>query len=462
MNPRYVDTVGLAAELERIVGKENVLTDASSRQDYSRDMAEYEGYPAIVVRPASEAEVVRIVRLAGQTLTPLLARGAGSSLTGAAVIKDGIVMDMRRMNQVVKIDTINWYVQVQPGISLDDLNIELKRHRFFFPPDPASSYVCTVGGAIAEGSGGLRCVKYGTMKDWVISIRVVLPNAEVAKFGEPLPKNRAGYDLLHLFIGSEGTLGVITEAHLKIVPLPSVPIRRLLVTFDRWDSVSRAITELRKSSLIPGLFEFLDKENIQAINAKLDQDLDEAEATLIVDVDEPELTKVVGIFNSLAPRKIDIARNEEEADNLYQIRSMALLAVKNLAPSSQVEDVTIPLDRLGEYFDIIQRVAAEHNLRIPVMGHAGDGNIHPTILYDAGNASSKKAASEAFEEICRHAIAMGGTISGEHGIGIQKVKLFREQLESHDGTEALRLMKEIKRLFDSKGIMNPGKYVEAA
>jgi len=181
-----------------------------------------------------------------------------------------------------------------------------------------------------------------------------------------------------------------------------------------------------------------------------------------VDIDEHDLEKVVKILKSLGSRKIDVAANEEEVENLYQIRSMAFLAVKHLAPACQVEDVTVPLDRLGEYFDMVKQIASEHDLRIPVMGHAGDGNVHPTILYDPSNPSSKKAASEAFEEICRQAIAMGGTITGEHGIGIQKVKLLKEQMESHDGIEALRLMKETKRLFDPKGIMNPGKYVEAA
>ncbi len=452
----------LAAELRQIVGEHNVLADSYSRGEYSRDMAEYEGYPAVIVRPGSEQEVIGIVKMADRIQSPIVARGAGSSLTGAAVLEGGIVIDMRRMDRVIRVDTVNWYVQVQPGISLDDLNVELKLHGFFFPPDPASSYICTVGGAIAEGSGGLRCVRYGTMKDWVISARVVLPNGEVTRFGEPLPKNRAGYDLLHLLIGSEGTLGIITEAHLKIIPLPSVKARRLLLTFDRWDSVTKVITMLRKSAIIPGLLEFLDREHIQAINTVLQQNLDESEATLIVDVDEPDFRRAVEIFKSCEARKIEIAKNEEEAENLYQVRAMALLAVKNLASASQVEDVTVPLDKLEEYLGIVKKVALRYNLRIPVMGHAGDGNIHPIILYDDINISSRKAALEASKEICRYAIGMGGSVSGEHGIGTQKVELFREQLESHEGKEALRLMKEVKRIFDPKGIMNPGKYVEAA
>jgi len=457
-----VNDKDLAAELRLISGEQNVLADSKSRQEYSTDMAEFEGYPAVVVRPGSESEVIDIVRLAGRTGSPIVARGAGSSLTGAAVLKGGIVVDMRRMDRVIKVDLTNWNVQVQPGISLEDLNIELRKHGFFFPPDPASSYICTVGGAIAEGSGGLRCVKYGTMKDWVISARVVLANGEVTKFGEPLQKNRAGYDLLHLLIGSEGTLGIVTEAYLKILPLPTIKSRRLLLTFDRWDAVGRVITTLRKSGITPGLLEFLDREHIHAINEKLEQNLDESEATMIVDIDEPDFNKALEIFRSCGAKKVQVAQNEEEAENLYQIRASALLAVKSLAPSSSVQDVTLPLEKLEEFFVFLKEIAAQYNLDIPVMGHAGDGNIHPTILFDNNDAASRKAASQAFEEICRRAIGMGGSISGEHGIGTQKVKLFREQLELHDGKEALQLMKEIKKVFDPKGIMNPGKYVDAA
>jgi glycolate oxidase subunit GlcD len=425
-------------------------------------MADYEGIPAAVVKPSSESDVIKLVKFADRTRTPIVARGAGSSLTGAAVLHGAIILDMREMNKILKVDTVNWYVQTEPGISLDDLNVELKKHGFFFPPDPASSYICTVGGAIAEGSGGLKCVKYGTMKDWVISLRVVLPNGEVARFGEPLAKNRAGYDLVHLMVGSEGTLGIITEAHLKIIPVPAVPIRRLLVTFGDWESVSKTINALKRAGIMPNLFEFMDRENIAALNQKLEQNLEEAEATLLLDVEEQRLEAVVGILNSSGARRITIAQNEEEAENMYQVRAMAYLAVKSLASGVQVEDVAIPIDKLAEYFQLVKSIAAKYKLRIPVNGHAGDGNVHPLILFDKDDSQSRARATSAFEEICRYAISVGGSITGEHGVGVQKSKFLREQLVSHDGREALRLMKEIKKLFDPKGIMNPGKYVEAA
>src|ERR1700722_7997484 len=453
----------LFQRLVEISGNENVITSASGIEDYSHDMADYEATPAVVVRPRSEQEVVEIIGLAIESGMPVLPRGAGSSLTGAAVLKGAIMLDMRGMSRVVKVDTVNWYVQVQPGISLEDLNKELKASGFFFPPDPASSYICTVGGAIAEGSGGLRCVRYGTMKDWVMALRVVLPNGMVTRFGEPLAKNRAGYDLVHLMVGSEGTLGVITEAWLKIVPLQTVRTRRFLVTFNDWESTGEVIRRLRSSKILPYLFEFLDRDNIQALNEKLQASFEEAEATLMVDVEEGEEGQLATeIFRDCGARRIILAKDEEEAETFYQARSMAYLAVKSLASGVQVEDVVLPIDRLGEYLKFVKEVASRYGIKIPVNGHAGDGNVHPTILYEKSDENSRATANLAYEELCRKAIAMGGSVTGEHGVGVQKTRFLREQLHSHEGEEALRLMKEIKKIFDPDGVMNPGKYVEAA
>lgn len=448
--------------LVEIVGRENVLTQPKSIEDYVHDMADYEAVPAVVVRPGSEDQVMRVVQLAAETGISVTARGAGSSLTGAVVTKGGIIVDMRQMAKVLRVDTVNWYVQVQPGISLEDLNKELKPYGFFFPPDPASSYICTVGGAIAEGSGGLRCVRYGTMKDWVIAVRVVLANGKVTKFGEPLAKNRAGYDLVHLMVGSEGTLGIVTEAWLKMIPIPSIETRRFLVTFDDWQSAGRVISDLRSARILPNLFEFLDRENIRAINEKLGWNFDEAEATLLVDIEEREVQRVEDIFRACGATKITIAKDEEEAESFYQARSMAYLAIKTLATGIQVEDVSLPIDRLGEYLKLVKQIAAKYDLRIAVNGHAGDGNVHPTILYEKSDEKSREKANLAYEEICRWAIAIGGSVTGEHGVGLQKTKFLREQLVAHDGEQALRLMKEIKTVFDPNTIMNPGKYVETA
>jgi len=452
----------LTKRLERIVGARNVTASGPGLEEYSEDMAGYRAVPGVVVRPGTEAEVQKTVAAASSAGAPIVPRGAGSSLTGASVTEGAVVIDMRRMAQVVKVDTVNWHARVQAGATLEELNKALARHGFFFPPDPASSSICTVGGAIAEGSGGLRCVKYGTMKDWVLAVRVVLANGRAATFGEPLAKNRAGYDLVHLMVGSEGTLGIVTEAWLKIIPLPSVKTKRLLMTFDSWSSAGDAICGLRSAKVTPVMFEFLDREVIKALNEKLQMSEEEAEATLIVEVEEPSLEAALEVFRRSKPRKVAIAKDAEEAERFYQVRSMAYLAIRDLATGVQVEDISLPVDRLTEYLSKVREISASNSVRIVVNGHAGDGNVHPVILYDKDDPRSRKAAFRAFEEICRYGIGLGGSVTGEHGVGLQKAKLLREQLEAHGGKEALRLMKEVKKVFDPEGIMNPGKYVEAA
>ena len=459
---RRARLAGLASELEKIVGKAEVIQRGESFEEHRRDMADYEGTPAVVVRPESEEQVSAIVQLANRRGVPVLAWGAGSSLTGAVVRDGAIVVDMKRFDRILKVDPVNWYVDVKPGVVLDDLEHALQAEGFFFPPDPASSFLCTVGGAIATGAGGMRCVRYGTMKDWVMALRVVLPTGEVTSLGEPLPKNRAGYDLVHLFVGSEGTLGIITQATLKILPLPVVRVQRMLVQFADWPTAGEAIKGLRKARVVPDLLEFLDRETIIAVNQSYDFQVEEAEATLLVDLEEPSIPAATEVFRAHSALAIRPAADEVEADRLYQVRARAYLALKERSSGIQIEDVVVPIDRLAEYLRLVKEVAARHRVQIPVVGHAGDGNVHPAIVYDKADARSRDAATAAFEEICRYAIRVGGSVTGEHGVGSQKVALFRAQLEAHGGGESLRLMKEIKRVFDPKGIMNPGKYVDAA
>jgi glycolate oxidase len=454
--------MGLPEELSMIVGPEYVVKEEAGLEDYRKDMADYEALPSVAVLPSTEEEISRILKVAARRKVPVVARGAGTSLTGAVVLEGAIVVDMRRFNRILAVDPVNWHVRVQAGVVLDDLNEALQEDGFFFPPDPASSFICTVGGAIAEGSGGMRCVRYGTMRDWVLALRVVLANGRATSFGEPLAKNRVGYDLVHLMIGSEGTLGIVTEAYLKILPLPSVPLIRMLVTFDDWPSAGRAIQELRQRRIRANLMEFMDLETVLAVNAAFQTDFEEVEATLLVDLEEPLVAPAESIFRDHGARRFTRATNEEEAERFYSVRSHAYLAIKGLASGVQIEDVTIPIDRLAEYLALVKEVGTRLRLRIPTLGHAGDGNVHPAILFDRGDPESRAAASTAFEELCRYAIRVGGTVTGEHGVGVQKASLMREQMRAHGAEEALRLMKRIKRVFDPKGVLNPGKYVDLA
>ncbi len=434
-------------------------------EDYSEDMAGFRKVPAAVVKPESEEQVQEIVRIAARHRIPLIPRGGGSSLTGAVVGRGALILDLSKMNRILKVDLLNWYVHCEVGLVLEDLNAALEPHGFFFPPDPSSSPLCTVGGIIAECAGGMKCVKYGTVKDWVYALKAVLANGEIVKLGEPLPKNRSGYDLMHLLVGSEGTLAVVTQAWLKIIPKPMTSIRRLLVHFDSWDSVGVTIQRFRASRIIPRIMEFMDRGTVSAVNQGLDAKIQESEATLLVDIEEDvagALDYALRIFKECGAASIVVAKDQEEEERFYSARVMAYPAIKSLASGVMVEDVVVPVDRLVEYLVFVKRLASKRAVRILVNGHIGDGNVHPVILYDKRDRKSLVDAKKVFEEICRYAIKVGGSVSGEHGIGVQKVKFFREQVLQHGGIESLKLMKKVKKMFDPHGILNPNKYVEAA
>ncbi len=458
---RGMERINLIERLEQELGKDKVLT-AEKTSDYSTDMAGFECKPAAVILPENEQDVIRTVNIARILRIPVVPRGAGSSLTGASVLDGAIMLDMRRMNKVVEVDTVNWYVRAQPGITIEELNRELVRYGFFFPPDPASSYICTLGGAIAEDSGGMRCLKYGTVKEWVLSLRVVLPNGKATQIGEPLRKNRAGYDLVHLFVGSEGTLGVITEACVRIIPIPRIKRSRYLLNFDTWKDACSTIVELKSNGILPDIFEFMDRDTVHMVNKTFGYDFVESEATIIVDIEETDSSLAEQIFKKCNARNVKVAETEEEMEKFYSARSMAYLALKANSTGVWAEDIVVPIEKLSNYLESVKDVAAKYGVKIPVGGHAGDGNVHPSILYERNDRKSEELAERVFAELCRIAISVGGSITGEHGVGIQKAKLLREQLSEHGGEEALRVMKEIKKLLDPDGIMNPGKYVEAA
>jgi glycolate oxidase len=452
----------LKPELERILGSGNVLWDEKKLKEYSRDMADFRGDPVAVVRPGSTEELSRLVRLANRERIPIVPWGAGSSLTGAAISHAGVVVEMSRFDRIIEVDTVNWFVHVQAGVILDRLNRELEKSGFFFPPDPASSFICTVGGVLSEGAGGLRCVRYGTVKDWVLALKVVLPNGDVAIFGEPLPKNRAGYDLVHLFVGSEGTLGIIVEAWLKIQPIPYRRITRMMTHFHSWKPAVQAITRLRSERVQAALLEFMDGNTVKAVNRDFGTSFPVHPATLLIDLEEELVQKSLAIIRSCGAAEVVVAKNEEEAEAMYQARAWSYIAVRSEATGSRAEDVCVPITKLADYLTFVEKVSKRRRLKIVVHGHAGDGNVHPLILFDKNDRESVKRADAAFEDICEYAIRVGGTITGEHGIGSQKVRLLRKQLIAHGGAQPLKIMKAIKRMLDKRGIMNPGKYVEAA
>jgi glycolate oxidase len=446
----------------QLLGSSNILLQKSQGfEDYLKDMADYQSEPLVVLQPNNSDQVSKILSYANENRIPVVARGAGTSLTGASSSHGGVTIDFsKHMKNILKIDPINWYVHCEPGVVLEDLNEELGKQGFFFPPDPASSSWCTVGGAVSENSGGMRCFRYGTVKDWVLALKVVLPDGTTVKLGEPLPKNRVGYDLVHLVCGSEGTLCLVTEAWLKILPLSKKAgsRKRLLVFFDSWAPAGKAIQRLRKDRIQPVLLEFMDGETIHSVNDAFDLKIPEHEATLFFETDaDPQ--EIVNVCVESGATGSYIAVNEKDEERLYNARALAYLAVKSLMSGTHTEDVVVPLDRLVDYLELVKVISHKYNIRIPTNGHAGDGNVHPIILYDKSSKESTLAADKAFAEICNYAIEVGGSVTGEHGIGEQKIEFAEEQLERRNGKKVIELMKQLKAQWDPNNILNPGKFL---
>ncbi len=431
-------------------------------ENYLKDMADYPSEPTLVLQPRSTEEVSQILSYARKTKTPVVARGAGTSLTGASSAHGGLVIDFsKNMNRILKVDPVNWYVHCQAGVVIDDLNDELNKKGFFFPPDPSSAPWATVGGSVAENSGGMKCFRYGTVKDWVYALTVVLSDGTIAKLGEPLPKNRVGYDLVHLICGSEGTLAIITEAWLKIIPRPqgNAQPKRMLVFFDDIDGVGRSIQMIRENRIQPILLEYLDRETIQSVNSAFEEmNLPEHEAMLFIEADS-QVDTILELCNQSGSSGHYLAKDQADEERLYNARAMVYLGIRAIGLAFHAEDVVVPLDRLTDYLRMLKQISKKFDLRIPVGGHAGDGNLHPIILYDKTSEASTKAAELAFGEICDYAIHVGGSVTGEHGIGEQKMRFALNQLKAHGGSSTIELMRKIKADWDPDNILNPGKFL---
>ncbi|BFH73723.1 FAD-binding protein [Sulfurisphaera javensis] len=427
------------------------FTEGTEREDF----VGFKVRPKIIVYPKDENDVVKVVNYARETKTPIVVWGAGTSLSGHLMCEGCILLDVSKyMNKILEINDIDWYARVQPGVNLEFLNKKLMEKGFFFPPDPASFFLCTVGGATANSSGGMRGVKYGTFRDWILALKVVLPNGKIVKVGEPLRKNRGGYDLVHLFVGSEGTLGIITEIWLRITPLPKRKVYTILAYMNSLEDTAETIVELRRKRILPEISEYMDVDVIKALNKHLNANLKESEGgAFIISIEDDYLTEIKEILKG----REFIITEEEEAERIYSIRAQAAIALRAESKYMFVEDIVVPVSKLIEAIRKLKEIERKYRIRMPVIAHIGDGNLHPNIMLD-----DISLAEKIFEEVARIAIELGGSISGEHGIGFQKAKLLAEQIVSHNGEEVLRIMKGIKDLIDPYGIMNPNKYVELA
>lgn len=458
MNTEKLDQV--VEELKAIVGEENVITDPALLYCYSTDASINQHMPDVVVRPGKTEEVSEILKLANRERIPVHPRGGGTSLSGSVVpYGGGIVVDMTRMNKIIDIRPADLWCIVEAGVIHADLERELAKYGLFYPPDPASSESATIGGTIATNAGGLRGVKYGTTRDWVLGLEVVLPTGDVINVGTKTLKTSSGYQLCRLFVGSEGTLGIITKAVLKLLPIPKARVR-VMGVFDSVVDAARAVSQIFMAGITPGLLEFVDKNAQKAINSWLNLGLPETEAILIIDLEgsteeeplklAPYLERVLKENGAIEAR---YTSDPEEMNKLYLARAKAYPAMFRLGkPTVLVEDITVPVEKLPEAVKKVYEITEKHGILMGIIGHIGDGNFHPLLVYDERDPEEVERVMKCHDEINELAIKLGGTVTGEHAVGKVKAKYF---LKEHS-PEEIELMRGIKRVFDPNGIMNPG------
>lgn len=429
---------------------------------YAYDAFVEESMPEAVVFPETTEEVSQILALASAHQLPVTARGAGTSVCGAPIpARHGLVICFSQMDRIIEINTKDRYIIVEPGVVNADLQAALAPDRFFFPPDPGSMNMSTIGGNIAQNAGGPRCLKYGVTLDYILGLEVVLASGKVITFGSKNIKDVTGYKLAALFCGSEGTLGLVTKAILKVVPVPET-VKTIMATFKDLDDTATAVTDIIGSGILPAAMELMDQLTLNAIEDKAGLGLDrEAAGTLLIEVDgmaeacDKQIRLILEKLHAHHAVHIQEAGSAEDRERLWSARRSAYGVFAKLAPDIISEDVTVPVSRVPEMVRRIVQIADRHKLRVGILAHAGDGNMHPMIPADKSNAEEWERVMAVFDEIFRAAADLEGTLSGEHGIGLAKAKYL--PLVMDPGT--IDFMKTIKQAVDPDGILNPGKFV---
>lgn len=447
-------------DLAGVVGREYVLSDRESLAVYGYDSTpELESLPGVVVLPGSEEEIAKVVRLAAEAGICVTPRGSGTNLSGGSLTAGGMVLQTSRLNRILEIDSENLTATVQPGVITSTLHREVEKEGLFYPPDPGSMNISTMGGNVAENSGGLRGLKYGVTADYVMGLKTVLPDGERLRTGGKVVKDVAGYNLNQLLVSSEGTLGVFSEITVKLIPKPQAK-KTMLVHFPVLEDAALAVSAIIAARIIPATLEFLDRVTIRCVEeyAHVGLPLD-VEAVLLIETDgHPAVVaeEAQGIEEVCRRHRCSFfqtAANADEALKLATARRVALSALARLKPTTILEDATVPRSAIAPMITLIQQTAEKYRLTIGTFGHAGDGNLHPTCLTDQRDTDEIGRAHAAFEEIFDAAIAMGGTITGEHGVGLAKKKYLPRLV----GESGIRVMRGIKNAFDPKGLLNPGK-----
>ncbi|MET1247300.1 glycolate oxidase subunit GlcD [Sporolactobacillus sp. STCC-11] len=451
----------LKAQLIEIAGNENVDDTTSGRLVYSYDATpNFQALPDIVVAPRTAEEIAAILKVCAETSTPVYTRGSGTNLCAdTCPLKGGIVLLMKHLNKILELDKENLTITVQPGTITKEISDLVEKDNLFYPPDPSSMKISTIGGNLAENSGGLRGLKYGVTKDYVMALQVALPNGELIRTGGKLTKDVAGYDLTHLFVGSEGTLGVITEATLKLIPKPESQ-KTILALYQDIEAAGRSVSAIIAHKMIPVTLEFLDQDTIKAVEDFAHIGLPtNVKAILLIVQDGPQeivdrdIHKIAEICREEQAVDVRLASSAEEAEELATARRSALSALARLKPTTILEDATVPRSEIAAMVRAIAEVAQKYHVRISTFGHAGDGNLHPTCLTDARDEDEMSRVEEAFAEIFEKAIELGGTLTGEHGVGVTKAPYLEWKL----GKAGMEVMRGIKQAIDPNGVMNPGK-----
>lgn len=450
-------------ELETIVGKKYVLTAPEDLVAYSYDGTFAERRPEVVISPATTDEVSRVLKLAWREVIPVVPRGMGSGLAAATVpLNGGIALNMCRMNRILEIDQVNFTATVETGVITQDLADAVVKKGLFYPPDPSSIKQSTIGGNAACNAGGPRCLKYGVTSDYVRGMTVVLADGRVLKTGGKAIKNVTGYNLTQLFVGSEGTLGVMTEFILKLLPFPK-HARTAKAVFPRLADASVCVNNILASGITPATIELMDETTIGTIEAAMHLNLPlDAEAILIIESDgmdeqavTDEIETIANICRAAGAREVEVAQNEAQRTRLWQARRAISPSLGRAAPNKLGEDISVPRSAIPDAVAAIKEISRRHGIPIAVFGHAGDGNLHPNILFDKRDPVQVQKMKAAAADIFGVAVRLGGTLSGEHGVGSLK----RAFLEQDLGPEVIDVMTCIKQALDPKNILNPGKVI---
>ena len=447
-----------------IVGPDNLTSRIEDLHCYSYDGTARPHLPGLVVFPQSAAQISEIMKLASTHRIPVVPRGAGTGMTGGIVpVEGGIVMAMTKLNAIVEIDTDNQIGIVEPGVITGEFQTAVRRKGLFYPVDPASLKYCSIGGNAAECAGGPSAVKYGVTKDYIIGLEVVLANGDIITTGARTEKSVTGYDLTRLFVGSEGTLGIITKLIVRLLPVPPCK-QTFLLTSTSLRRTTEMVSEILNHNIKPCTLEYMDRTAIDAVSSFMENPPPKTvQALLIVEIDgekanvDEQSAKFISLVSDLSEFTLREATTQDEVEQIWQARRAISPSVLKLRPNKIGEDVAVPRSRIPELVEFTEALSKELGLMILTFGHAGDGNIHVNIMLDRSDSAEVDRAEEAKKRLFRQAISLGGTLSGEHGIGLSKKPFMRYELNE----PTLELMKKIKTMFDPNHILNPGKIFPA-